>query len=137
MEALEKHFYRSGKTSVATADVSLEPHFISFAMTPFSPCFKDFSEIIQRLVEAGVCPDRLAGRTSNAKLRNELYDKEVPVLVFSMDNLGVGFEICLIPLVLSALAFIFEIIYFKIKQPTAKYLIIHAVTAYVKTGTIL
>lgn len=133
MEALEKHFYRSGKTSVAVADVNLEPIFISFAMTPFNPFFEEFSEKIQRLVEAGICPDRLAGRTSNAKLRNKLFDEEVPALVLSMDDLGVGFEVCLIPLIMSAVAFFVEVIYSKLKATVQEYFAaMYAVAAFIR-----
>lgn len=133
MEALEKHFYRSGKTSVAIADVTLAPIFISFAMTPFNPYSEIFFEIIQRLIEAGICPDRLAGRTSNVKLRNTLYDEEVPPLVLSMDDLGVGFEVCLIPLTLSFVAFIFEVLCPIIKQNILEYAVaIYSVVAFTR-----
>lgn len=135
MEAFEKHFYRSGKTSLATADIKLEPHIISFPMTPFNPYFEEFSDKIQRLIESGICPERLAGRTSTSMLRNKLYDETVPALVLSMDDLGIGFEICLILLVLSVATFILEVIFSKIKQTVKEYLtVLYAVKSFIGVG---
>lgn len=120
------------------AKIQLEPHIISFPMTPFNPLFEEFSEKIQRLIEAGICPDRLGGRISTSKLRNKLFDEKIPALVLSMDDLKIGFQVCCITLVLSVAAFILEVIYLKIRQTISEYLAaVYAVKAFTRIGQVM
>lgn len=109
LNILEKYRYRSGKPSFSFLNDKEAEVLIAFAMTPFDPFFEEFDEKIQRLIEAGVCPYRLNGDIIPIDGKNELYDEEVPPLVLSMDDLGIGFIVCLIPLTLSIFVFMIEI----------------------------
>lgn len=109
LNILEKSRYRSGKPSFRFLNVEGRTILIAFAMTPFDPFFEEFDEKIQRLLEAGVCPYRLNGDIIPIDDKNDLYDEEVPPLVLSMDDLGIGFIVCLIPLTLSIFVFMIEI----------------------------
>lgn len=51
-----------------------------------------------------------------------MYDEEIPALVLSMEDLGIGFGVCLIPLVLSVTVFVFEVIFSTTKQTAKEYL---------------
>lgn len=96
---------------------------INFPVRSFSPFYEIFNEKIQRLVEAGICPHRLVGRISFEKSVNKRFDEEIPALVLSMDDLEIGFELCLIPLMLSVAVFIFEVFYTKMKQTVKDHLL--------------
>lgn len=113
MSMLEKFSYRNGKTSIEVSDFNLQPQTITFPIRSHSPFCGEFQEKIQRLLEAGICPHRLAKKLfpkpEKRYKMNKMYDEEIPALVLSMDDLGVGFEICSIPLVLSVAIFIYEI----------------------------
>lgn len=100
-------------------------------MRSYSPFFEIFADNIQKLVEAGFCPHRLAGIITSS--RRELYEDEIPPLVLSMDDLGVGFEVCLIPLALSLLVFVSEVIYSKVRKTVKDYLTaLFAVVTFLK-----
>lgn len=122
LDKIEKLTYRNGKTSIEISEeVKSDSQAITFPMRSFSPFYETFSERIQRLMEAGICPHRLAGSVLSSKMTNKRYDEEIPALVLSMDDLGVGFEVCMIPLALSAVVFVFELCYLKLKRLLRKY----------------
>lgn len=123
LDKLERLSYRHGKTSIEVSQaIEVESQMITFAMRSFSPFYEIFNNKIQMLVEAGICPHRLKRYNNWKKTRNKRFDEEIPPLVLSMDDLGVGFEVCLIPLALSLLVFVFEIVWPKVKQILTEYL---------------
>lgn len=130
LDQVEKLSYRNGKTSIEISrDFKLDTEIITFPMRSFSPFYEVFNDRLRRLVEAGICPHRLAGSVLSPKLKNKRYDEEIPALVLSMDDLGVGFEVCLIELAFSALTFVCEIAYPRLKE----YLVIlHAIFVFFK-----
>lgn len=116
LEKLEKYYFRSGKSSLTILDEDIRSLEITFPMLPFSPFIEGFQEKIQRLVEAGICPNRMNGSIVAASSENKMYDEEVPPLVLTLDDLGIGFAACLIPLLLSFAVFFIEIAIPKIFQ---------------------
>lgn len=120
LSSVEKFYYRNGKTSIEVSDFDLETQTITFPIRSYSPFFEVFSEKIQQLLEAGICPHRLAKKTLSTDGKNKkmykMYDEEIPALVLSMEDLGVGFEICFIPLMLSVAVLFFEVAYSKAKE---------------------
>lgn len=117
LNKVEKTDYRTGKTSIEISELDIESQPITFPMPSNTPFYETFKEKIQWLAEAGICPYRLAAKTlSQAGENSMMYDEEIPALVLSMDDLGIGFEFCLFPLLLSLLAFILEIIHSRIKE---------------------
>lgn len=110
LSKMEKKYYRNGKTSIKILDLDSREQAVNFPIQWFSPFYEKFNEKIQALIEAGICPHRLAGKVvPKTELTGRRYDEEMPPLVLSMDDLGVGFEVCLIPLALSVLVFNFEL----------------------------
>lgn len=117
---MEKYNFRNGKTSIEISEeFKLETQMITFPIPSGSPFYEVFGEQIVRLLEAGICPYRLTGSLLNMKVKTKRYDEEIPALVLSMEDLGVGFEVCLIPLALSIVSFIFEVIYAKARDCVA------------------
>lgn len=102
IDALQKKFYRSGKTSAKVLNCQIAPYMLAFPMEKFHPFFDEFRFQIHRSIEAGVS-------SFNRNIKNSLQEDEIPPLVLSMDDLGVGFLVCLIPLAVSAVAFIGEV----------------------------
>lgn len=117
LEGFEKLKYRSGKSSLQVfKEFKIAPIDLTFPIRTFSPFFEIIDEVIQRLKEAGICPDRLLGVAVGVNFKNKLYDEEIPALVLSMEDLGIGFQICLIPLSFSAVVFLLEVVYSKSRK---------------------
>lgn len=134
IELIEKRFYRSGKTSLEVLDYNVGTQFITFPLIPFSPFYEEFHATILRLIEAGICPDRLNGGMQRVISQSKRCNEDVPPLVLTLDDLGIGFIVCSVPLCLSAVAFLLELLIPKIFALTSKisnclvaYFVIHAV----------
>lgn len=118
VKTVELMHLRDGKMSVKFLDEVLKPAFVTFSMPLFSPFFEEFKNIIQRLIEAGICPKHLDGKKDGRDY--ERTDNEVPALVLNMEDLAIGFLVCLVPLGLSVVAFICELSVPKMKALTIK-----------------
>lgn len=134
LNKVEKTDYRTGKTSIEISELDIESQPITFPMPSNTPFYGTFGEKIQWLSEAGICPYRLATKTlSKAGENSKMYDEDIPALVLSMDDLGVGFEACLIPLTLSLIVFICEVVYQKV---TAYLIAFYIVSTFWKLNAI-
>lgn len=116
IDKIEKILYRSGKTSLKILDYNVGTQFITFPLTPFDPFYEEFRETILKLIEAGICPFRLNGKMVDRVLRRNRLNENVPPLVLTLEDLGVGFIVCSIPLCLSVAAFLFELLISKIHE---------------------
>lgn len=114
IDTIEKSFYRSGKTSLTVLDYNVGTQFITFPLSPFSPFYEDFHETILRLIEAGICPDRMNGKMKKVVFQSKRRNEDVPPLVLTLDDLGIGFIVCSVPLCFSALVFLLEVLIPKI-----------------------
>lgn len=134
LENLEKLSYRNGKTSIEILENNkLGAQRITFQMPSYSPFWKIFNERIQSLLEAGMCPHRLADHILSERSMNTRFDEEIPPLVLSMDDLGVGFGVCLIPLALSVSVFVFEVAYSKVKLFLKECSVLFVIFVFVRT----
>lgn len=118
LKHLEKEVYRSGKFSFNFLSEEFRPLYLTFAMKPYSPFYVKSDEIIQRLCQGGFCPDmlvKLHPKLITYKDKNMENDK-IPPLVLPMDDLGIGFMVCLIPLTVSIIAFVAEVLTSKTKK---------------------
>lgn len=102
----EKHL-REGKMSLKFLDEQLRTQAIVFSIKKFSPFFEEFKNQIQMLNEAG----KFSYTTGhNFKSQHEQIDAGVPALVLNMEDLGIGFLVCLVPMTLSVVAFVCELV---------------------------
>lgn len=120
IDSVEQKTYRSGKISMKAINDKIIPFMMSFIMEDFHPFYDEFHLNVHRLIESGLSQ-------FNQKFRNPLFDEEVPPLVLSLDDLGIGFAVCLIPVTLSFVTFIAEVAASKIQVITAS--ILNALTA--------
>lgn len=120
----ERMYLADGRMSLKFLNEDLKTAFVTFSMKLFSPFLEEFESKIRRLVEAGICPDRLGGK--KADIFPQRIDKELPAMVLTMEDLDIGFKICLIPLILSVVAFIYEVL-----VPRVKSMVINTITALV------
>lgn len=104
----ERNLLRDGKMSLKVLAEELQWQFDTFPMPLFSPLFEEFKDKIQRLVEAGLCPERLAGRVVPLKFAQSR-NTDTPVMVLNIEDLGIGFLVCLVPLALSIVVFVCEL----------------------------
>lgn len=103
---LHRSIYHSG-----TSSISLTENFMSFPFAfefrSFSPFYESFNENLIRMVAAGFLEkiDRVVFHYDGIKRPNA----EPGPQILTMDQIGVGFLVCLIPLSLSIIAFIAEV----------------------------
>lgn len=98
--------FRSDRSSMTVLEEKLGIDPITFPMSKFHPMFEEFSEQILRYREIG------GYRGVKFKTRKE----QTPPLVLTMDDLQIGFILCLLPLTLSLVAFFIEILLSKIQE---------------------
>lgn len=104
---LEKMRFLRGKASFKFVEEGMRSLFITFTMETGSPYFEQTKDVTMRLVEAGICPFFLGGSVTN--VNPERIEETVPPLVLTLEELEVGFLVCIIPLTFSVLAFFCEI----------------------------
>lgn len=104
----EQKSYRSGKTSVKMINDEAIGYWTTFILNSFHPFFEEFQDVIHRTIATGAF---ILKRPASYRM----HDDEVPALVLSMDDLSIGFMICLIPLSLSVFAFVAEFTMPKVK----------------------
>lgn len=121
VEAYERKHLRHGKISLKFLEEELRTVFVTFPVKPHSPFFEEFKDNIQRLIDAGICPKKLNGKDQVKNPRQGKLEDEVPALVLKMEDLGIGFLVCLVPLALAAVALISEL-----ATPIVKALVISA-----------
>lgn len=110
----ERIVLKEGKMSVKFLDEKLRAEYQVFSTKNFSPFFQEFKRQIERLIEIGFKPNHLMSDLKNFNSQHEGIDDGIPALVLNMEDLGIGFMICLVPLVLSVIAFAGELLIPKI-----------------------
>lgn len=85
--------------------------YIAYPMKPFSPFYEEVKKNIQALLANGVLMAQANTdyNTNHFKYQHDTINDSVPALVLSLDDLGIGFMICLIPLTLSLVVFVSEL----------------------------
>lgn len=105
---MENKKFRSERSSLSALDDKVLAVPINFPMSKYHPMFEEFSDKMLRFLEAG-------GRGSeNSRFKH--HSEEIPALVLSMDDLRIGFLACLVPLAISSVVFVIEIMIFKIRK---------------------
>lgn len=102
--------YRSGEASLKMLDETIKFHYISFFFHLHSPFVQTFDEKLIQLQEAGIIKHMLP------KSKNKIALEEPNPQVLTMEHLEIGFISCLVPLFLSGIAFIVEILMRVIKM---------------------
>lgn len=105
----EKQFLADGAMSMKFLAEKLRVVFLTFSIPHFSPFFEEFKSKIQTLIEVGICPEKLAMKTTPQVFHHTREERKVPAMVLNMDDLSIGFLICLVPMALSVIIFICEI----------------------------
>lgn len=109
VSAYERTFLRDGKPSWTFLEEPLRNEPNTFAVPLFSPYFEEVKDTLQKLIEGGFRYDNLGEHENVALLRSERINNEVPALVLDMEDLAIGFLLCLIPLALSIVVFFCEL----------------------------
>lgn len=109
VSVFERNKIRDGKPSWKFLDEQLKKHPILFAMPLYSPYFKVVKKILMQLVEGGFANGKIGQNMAAEDCRPERTNNEVPALILDMEDLTIGFLLCLIPLALSVVAFFCEL----------------------------
>lgn len=110
---IQSKMVRSGVMSVKILDEELRAELILFSITKFLPFFEEFqTKIQQNIIENGHLAKmfRFYKNIARLKASYDSIDDIVPALVLNMADLEIGFLVCLIPLALSVIAFICELV---------------------------
>lgn len=110
--------YRSGFSSVHLLENCVTMTFMGITFPPFSPFYETFNKMIGDLITSGLM-DYWHEVFMNPK-GLKITEDEIGPQVLTMDHLEICFVICFIPIVLSLLAFFYEIIIFKLKAKLHK-----------------
>lgn len=94
--------YRSGETSLKVLDETIKAHYHSFIYQLHSPFVHIFDEKLIQMHEAGIIKHLMP----LSKRKTTIEELEPQVL--TMDHLEIGFLSCLVPMILSGIAFIAE-----------------------------
>lgn len=107
--------YRSGFASLYLLEENIftVPSGINFPL--FSPLFEAFDQKVHQLLDTGLF-SYWYRNLLNSKGFSRSKVEEIGPQVLTMEQLAVGFLICLCPLILSGLVFFGELIYFRIRK---------------------
>lgn len=103
----ERKHVKSGKMFLKYLDEELDSYLINFSMKRFHPFFDEVKLKIGTLLETGQILWSISGQ--NFKSEHENIDADIPPLVLNMNDLEIGFVICLISLLISIIAFFCEL----------------------------
>lgn len=110
--------YRTGLSSLAVLDDNILTTCFGFTFTSVSPFYETFTEKIGQMISSGLYEkwqgehDLHYERSKIVKLRNE----EVGPQVLTLDHLCICFQLWLIPLTLSFVVFLYEVLNIRVRQ---------------------
>ena len=115
----ESSRYYTGTSSLTMLEETYGYFYVGIPFTTFNPVFEEINEKTHQALAAGIFPEFLY----DDKFRNAMkqLSDEVPVLVLTMDHLNIGFLACLIPMIMSLVAFVFEFVLPKIVKVFENY----------------
>lgn len=122
LSAFEQDYLREGKMSLKLLNEEIGSNYIAYPMKPFSPFYEEVKKNIQALLANGRLEEQTKTKynTNHFKYQHDTINDSVPALVLSLDDLGIGFMICLIPLTLSLVAFVSELAVPRVKALAIK-----------------
>lgn len=101
--------FKEGKMSLRFLDEQTKPQLLAFKIQPFSPLFEECNYQLQSLTENGLTKTLFNRGHRKVQYRNDDINDDVPPLVLNMEDLGIGFLVCLVPLTLTFVAFVCEL----------------------------
>lgn len=102
--------YRHGFTSLRMMNESIRIIQMGLAFNEYSPFYETFNKKIDEMISNG-----LATRWISAWINLENFissSDPIGPQILTLDDLGIAFQVCCIPLVLSVIAFVGELIFF-------------------------
>lgn len=101
--------FRGGKMSVKFLDEQLRVAIVSVSIKKFSWFFEELNDKTQRFIEGGFMKRFTSDASEYFTAGNKAFDDDAPALSLIMEELKIGFLVCLVPLTLAAVAFVCEI----------------------------
>lgn len=113
LSIVHNQWYRDGFSSLILLDEVVYTIPISVTFPYFSPIFEISNEKLHQLIASGLTSywyDKIIN-PKGLKIKPE----DVGPQVLTMEHVTIGFIVCMWPLALSILVFIFEVLFFKLK----------------------
>lgn len=108
LSLIENRIYRSGQSSLVVLNEKLRTLYIGHVFKHFSPFYEIFDEVVGFLSASGLI-DRWLNDELNPRRKKRIYE-DIGPQVLTMEHLSIGFTICMIMLVFSAVVFILEVL---------------------------
>lgn len=115
LESIHNTQYRSGVSSISLLpDENLSSEFMGLAFRPYSPFFETFDEKIDQLISSGLTAHWFKNYINPKGLKRVA--GVIGPQMLTMEHLTIGFQICLVMLMLSFIVFTLELIVWGIKR---------------------
>lgn len=111
---LQGNFYRSGVMSLSLLEETRATIFVTINFNLFCPFFDTFNSKIHDMNANGLT--RKIFEDAVNPRGHKLVEDEISPQVLTMNQLAIGFYLCMVPLSLSFLAFFFEVLYHRIRN---------------------
>lgn len=122
--------YSHGFSSLHVLNDAIRVAFEGLAFPQFSPLLESFNELLLQMLSNGMIEKlvKLADRINGIVMKEDQMGPQV----LSMDVLEIAFQICCVPLALSLVAFIGELVVFWSKRLWAKVKVVMIASAIVR-----
>lgn len=110
LSLIHNHLYRSGTSSIMMIKENIYTVFFGVAFRPFSPYFESFNERIDQMIDSGLTAYWTEQYLNPKGLRKST--EKIGPQILTLEDLGVGFQVCCAPLAFSFTAFVIELGYF-------------------------
>lgn len=97
--------YRHGSPSIKTLNENIQMYFMGLRFPDYSPFYEEFNEKIHDMISSGLIE---YFRSTEASVKKA--DDDVGPQVLTFQHLRMGFIFCLVPLGISAVVFLGEIL---------------------------
>lgn len=110
LDSIHRSFYRSGFSSLTALEETFITIHLEFPFLPFCPFYEQFYNEFGEIIAAGFIEhwsNREKPPSGDSKLYEEISPEDPKIL--TLDDLAIGFQICLIPLTLGCIVFFGEL----------------------------
>lgn len=107
LNIIHYRIYRSGFSSLVLLDENVMSSCRAMNFPPFSPFYEEFNGKVSRMISGGLIEYWYSNYLG---LKKAIRVDEIGPEILTMEHLEIGFVICLIPMVLSILVFISELL---------------------------
>jgi len=131
---LTKTKYRNGAPSLLLLEKTIKEIWDGFAFPRFSPYFEEFNEKISRMGSSGLISYWIEQEAP--ELNDKLEVEEIGPQILTVDQLAVGFYVCLVSIVIAMMAFLCEVLIPFLQVQGRKIALLAVVRAFIRLNNV-